>query len=171
MKLISLISVFGMIFTISTVNAKSVRTDDEVQSRIREIVVGLAIGQKYVSQYSALIDQHALTYHIDPDWIKAIIIVEAIRANAEAENRIPPTGLDSTKWAGLDGIRSDQFSDVDTNVRLCALLLQRIRDRMPENKRVFNLVASLYDDIGATTVSQYGFKAEKVLKEKGWLKH
>jgi hypothetical protein len=170
MKLISLVIAFGIIVAISPVNAESVRTNNEIQSRIYEIASGLDIGQKYVSQYSGFIYQHALASHIDPDWIKAIIIVEAIRPNSDAENRIPPTGLDSTKWIGLDGVSIEQFSNVDTNIRLCALLLQRIRDRILENKRSFSLVASLYDNIETTTVSQYGLKAEKVFKEKGWLK-
>lgn len=169
MKLISLVSVFGIMLVISTANAESVRTSDEVQHRIQEVASGIAVGQNYATQYLELINKYALKYNISPDWIKAIIIAEAIRPKSDSKNHIAPTGLDA-KWAGLDGIRIDQFTDVETNIRLCALLLQRIRDRMPENRRDFRFVASLYNDIEAKTVSEYGLKAEKILEEKVWLK-
>ena len=65
MKLISLVIAFGMIVAISPVNAESVRSNNEIQSRIHEIASGLAIGQKYVSQYSGVIYQHALAYQGD----------------------------------------------------------------------------------------------------------
>lgn len=144
-------------------------TDEEAQrERIRQIAEGIAAGRDAVAEHDSLIVVHAATHEIDPDWLRAIIVAEAIRPPEEVGTRLPPTGMDPELWGGLDGAEPEAFADPDENIRLAALLLRRLLDRLPEDDPAFRVVASLYDDIGTQTVTEYGLKAEQMLVRRAW---
>jgi hypothetical protein len=83
-------------------------------------------------------------------------------------NGVPPANIDAVKWAALENLNRDQFMDVSTNIRLCALLLRRIFDRLPESSKSLRFVATIYDDLGAKTVSNYGLQVERAHAERWW---
>jgi len=129
---------------------------------------GSISGRQTATNYSDLIERHTVAYRIEPDWIRALIIVEARRPPSEIGNRVPPTNIDAVKWSDLENLSREQFMDVSTNIRLCALLLRRILDRLPEGSKSLGYLATLYDDLGAQSVSNYGLKVERAYAERWW---
>ncbi|HEX9952306.1 MAG TPA: hypothetical protein VGB53_11095 [Rubricoccaceae bacterium] len=73
-------------------------------------------------------------------------------------------------WEGLDGATAGSFSDPSENVRLAALLLQRIVERVPDESQSLGFIASLYDDIETRNVTPYGATVERVFMLRGWKK-
>jgi hypothetical protein len=125
-------------------------------------------GLKIVNQKENTINTYSKQYGVSPDWIKSIIIAGTIRSGNLSDSRIPPTYIDAVKWNGLDGVKTEQFKDVDTNIRLCALLLKRIQDRLlPENQNL-QFIATLYDNIASNQISDLGRQVEKICTEKLW---
>ncbi len=96
------------------------------------------------------------------------MIVEAGRPPSEIGDRVPPTNIDAVKWAGLENLNREQFMDVSTNIRLCELLLKRILDRLPEGSKYLPFLATLYDDLGAKSVSNYGLQVERAHAKRWW---
>lgn len=142
--------------------------EDHVRERIRQIAEGISAGQRSVAEHDSLIAFHAAAQEIDPDWLRAIVIAEAIRRPEEVGSRVAPMGMDSTVWAGLDGAAARDFADPSENVRLAALLLRRILDRLPEENQALHVVASLYDDIGTESVTEYGMKVAEMFARRAW---
>ena len=146
-------------------------SDEEyARERIHEIAESLAAGQQTVAEHDSLIALHAATHGIDPDWLRAIIMVEATRPSDAVGNRVAPDGIDAEAWVGLDGATAETFSDPSENVRLAALLLQRIVERLPEGNQSLRVVASLYDDIETESVTPYGVTVERTYELRGWEK-
>ena len=142
--------------------------EDYARDRIHEIAEGLAAGQRSVAEHDSLITLHAAAHGVDPDWLRAIIMVEAVRFPEEVGDRVGPMGMDAVAWAGLDAATVEAFSDVSENIRLAALLIQRIVERLPEGNQSLRVVASLYDDIGTEAVTPYGLKVEQAYAEQWW---
>ena len=142
--------------------------EDYARERIRQIAEGIATGQRSVAEHDSLIALHAAAQEVDPDWLRAIIVAEAVRPPEDVGSRVAPMGIDSTTWVGLDGATAETFANPSENVRLAALLLRRILDRLPEGNQSVHVVASLYGDIETDSVTAYGMTVAEMYERRAW---
>ena len=145
------------------------RSDEQyVRDRVARLVEQTATGQARVTAHDSLIVLHAEAHEVDPDWLRAIIMAEATRLPEDIGDRVAPTGIDAVEWVGLDDATVESFSDPSENIRLAALLLRRILDRLPEGNQSLRVVASLYDDIATNSVTPYGMLVEQAYSKRWW---
>jgi Transglycosylase SLT domain len=83
------------------------------------------------------------------------------------EKTIHPMNVDAEYWKDL-GFSREDLRDPEKNIQAGVKFLKRIQDRMP-NASVAK-VATIYNNLGARKVSDYGARVEQILKEKPWKK-
>lgn len=137
-----------------------------------------------VSQHDAIIESEARRTGVDPDLVRAIMYVETTQGGSygrvgelispitkrwlgfEAKSLLPMNVRFDT-WEGL-GFSKTMLDDPRLNVRAGAMLLKRIRDRIP-NATVAQ-IATVYNFTGGTVVSDYGARVAAVYRSKEWKK-
>lgn len=70
-------------------------------------------------------------------------------------------------WRELGYTRSD-LEDPRTNIEAGAMLLKRIIDRLPDAS--IRRIGTLYNNLSARKISDYGARLEAIYREKPWLK-
>lgn len=128
----------------------------------------------WVPAHSPIIDSAAKDYGVDPDLVKAIMWVETthgyydiVKAASDSETSILPMNVHSEYWKGLGKTR-DQLKDIRTNVRLGVYILSEIVNRLKYSS--VDKIATLYNNLSADKVSDYGARVAKVYQEKPWKK-
>jgi tetratricopeptide (TPR) repeat protein len=123
------------------------------------------------STESPIIDAAAQKYNVDPDLIKAIIWVETTHGYYDylfqevgRNSTILPMNV-SLLWKEMLGDRQ-QLMDIQTNVFAGTRLISEIWKRV-ENPTV-EKVATLYQKLSASEVSDYGAWVARAYKDKPW---
>lgn len=78
---------------------------------------------------------------------------------------IRPMNINYEYWKELGFTRKD-IEDPEKNIQLGVELLKRIQDRMPNANSAE--VATIYNNLGARNISNYGARVDRLMKEKPW---
>lgn len=109
---------------------------------------------------------------INPDFVKAIVHLETTQGYYDRvisvfgrNNSVRPMNIQSEYWKELGYSRSD-LEKSDKNIEAGVELLKRIVGRMLDASVA--KVATIYNNLGARKVSDYGARVEKIMKGKLW---
>lgn len=126
-----------------------------------------------VEQNSGFIDIAAFEKQVDGNLIRAIMFVEETHGYYDGPlNRlginksIRPMNINVEYWGDTFGTRA-QMQDVLTNIRAGAEMIYRIQKNMPTNSAI-EKIATLYNNINAITVNDYGMRVKRIYDEKPW---
>ncbi len=126
-----------------------------------------------VARHSAEIDRAAREVGVDARLIRAVLYVETTHGYYDAPlellgaNRsIRPMNVNVAYWGDAFGDR-EALSEPAHNIRAGALILQRIAANLPAGAGVRH-VATLYNNLDAAAVSDYGARVEKVYETRPW---
>jgi len=125
-----------------------------------------------VKKYENIIEQRAKKADIDPDLVKAIMHIETTHGSYDGladkwdvNKSILPMNIYAKNWKDLGFSRSD-LRNLETNIQVGIALLKRIKKQVPDGD--IKKIATLYNELGATKVSDYGARVESIYKEKPW---
>lgn len=127
-----------------------------------------------VGKYDRLMHDKAQKHNVDPDLVRAIAHMETTHGKydlpfswLDKNKSILPMNINAKYWEGLGYTRED-LKDPEKNIDAGAKLLKAIIDRVP-NASVRS-VATLYQNLAADKVSDYGARVDRIYKEKLWEK-
>ncbi len=128
-----------------------------------------------VLRYSAQIDRVAQEVGIEPRLIRAIMYMETTHGYYDAplsligENKsILPMNVNVEYWGSVFGDRK-AMNDPYKNIKAGAEILKRIISNLPPAASI-RQIATLYNNINAHTVNNYGARVEKIYAAQPWLK-
>lgn len=126
-----------------------------------------------VNARSGIIEAAAKDKEIDANLIRAIMFMEESHGYYDAplnligENKsIRPMNINVAYWGDTFGTRED-MQDVTKNINAGAEMLKRIMFCLP-NDAPIEVIATLYNNINAKTVNDYGMRVKKIYEEKLW---
>jgi soluble lytic murein transglycosylase-like protein len=127
-----------------------------------------------VSKYSDLIDRVAKEVGVQGRLIRAIMHMETTHGYYDAplalfgENKsIRPMNVNFDFWGGRFGDRT-ALNDPYLNIKAGAEILKRIIANLPRDATV-RQIATLYNDINAQSVTDYGARVDRIFAEQPWL--
>lgn len=126
-----------------------------------------------VKSNAGIIDAAAKAKNVDARLIRAIMFMEESHGYYDAplnligENKsIRPMNINVAYWGDTFGTRED-MQDVTKNINAGAEMLKRIMFCLPNDTPV-EVIATLYNNINAKTVNNYGMRVKKIYDEKLW---
>lgn len=127
-----------------------------------------------VNRYAATILSAAKDKGIDSDLICAIMYMETTHGYYDAplsifgrNKSVLPMNINVEYWGGAFGSRKD-LEMPGKNISAGAEILKRIIARLPKGSGVAQ-IATLYNNINARTVSNYGARVKKIYEAKPWI--
>jgi hypothetical protein len=129
-----------------------------------------------VSENDETIEEISATHGVDPDLVRAIMYMETSRGWYDGiasvvpflENEtIRPMNVNAEYWKDL-GYTREELEDPRTNIEAGVRILRGIMDRMPNATP--RQIATIYNYLPATSVSDYGVRVEEILRQKLWEK-
>ena len=125
-----------------------------------------------VDKYAGFIDVAAFEKGIDKNLIKAIIFMETTHGYYDAplslidmNKSILPMNVNVAYWGDTFGTREDLLNPF-ANIRAGTEMLNRIKKNFPTNS--IEKIATLYNNIKATKVNDYGMRVKKIYEAKPW---
>jgi hypothetical protein len=129
-----------------------------------------------VNIYSSIIEKVALEKKVDARLIKAIMYMETTHGYYDVplswmdQNKsILPMNINVDYWGNTFGTRED-LKNPETNIRAGAEMILRIQQNLSPGAPV-EKVATLYNNINATVVNEYGVRVKKIYDEQPWLQN
>ena len=126
-----------------------------------------------VDKYGAFIDVVAFEKQISGRLIRAIIFMEETHGyydeplNWIGKNKsIRPMNVNVDYWGDTFGTRQE-MQDPLTNIRAGGEMLRRIIKNLPTNSPI-EKIATLYNNINAKTVNNYGMRVKQIYEERPW---
>lgn len=124
-----------------------------------------------VNENRLIIEDESKAAGINPDLIKAIIYVETTQGYYDEyyplNKSIRPMNIQAEYWKELGYSRKD-LETPRLNIKAGIDLVKRIYLQNPHAS--VSEVATLYNDLGAKRINDYGARVGRVMKEKPWLK-
>lgn len=125
-----------------------------------------------VSKNELFIVKSADKYNLDTDFVRAIIYIESthgyydkLAAPFDVNKSILPMNVYASYWEDLGFSRSD-LKNPEINIEVGCLILKRIWDRVKDP--TIEKVATVYQILGATMVTNYGAQVKKFYEQKPW---
>lgn len=117
-----------------------------------------------------IIEREAKKAKVDPDMVKAIVHLETTQGYYDRvafgiKNSIRPMNVQSGYWKDLGYSRQD-LQNPEKNIQAGIKLLKRIQERMTGADSA--KVATIYNNLGARKVNDYGARIAKLMKDKPW---
>jgi len=126
-----------------------------------------------VNTFSATIDKVAAEKSVDARLVKAIMYMETTHGYYDApldligkNKSIRPMNINVDFWGNTFGTRED-MNNSEKNIRAGIEMIQRIQANVPGAS--IEKVATLYNNINAITVSDYGARVKKIYDDQPWL--
>lgn len=130
-------------------------------------------GFSQVNTHSAIIDKVAMEKGIDARLIKAIMFMETTHGYYDAplslvgaNKSILPMNINVTYWGDTFGTREELLKP-ENNIRAGAEMIFRIQANMPGEP--IEKIATLYNNINAITVNDYGMRVKKIYDDEPWI--
>ena len=127
--------------------------------------------QSEVQKWCGVIFQIAQKHRIDSNLVMAIIYMETTHGWYDAiypfRKTILPMNIHYSYWRKL-GITPEQLNVPAYNIEYGVIILSRIRDRI-QNPTTAK-IATLYNNLAAERVSDYGARVACLYWEKPWIK-
>lgn len=128
-----------------------------------------------VARHAANIDKLSKELNVDANLIRAIMYIETTHGYYDAplslfgaNKSILPMNVNVAYWGDTFGTRQDLQKPYE-NIRAGGMILQRIISNLPANSSI-SQIATLYNNINANTVSNYGARVQKIYETKPWVK-
>lgn len=125
-----------------------------------------------VDKNSTFIDLAAFEKKVDAQLIRAIMFMETTHGYYDApmslfgkNKSILPMNINVEYWGNTFGTREDLL-DPYKNIRAGAEMLSRIQKNLIDSP--IEKIATLYNNINATIVNDYGMRVKKIYDEKPW---
>lgn len=126
-----------------------------------------------VSRHSALIDKVSAKTGVDARLIRAIMYVETTHGYYDApfawlglNKSILPMNINVDYWGDAFGTR-EALKEPETNIKAGAIMLKRIKGHLPADAPISH-IATLYNNINAQKVSNYGMRVQAVYTSQPW---
>ena len=127
-----------------------------------------------VAKYSAIIDRVASETGVEGRLIRAIMYMETTHGYYDAplslfgQNKsILPMNVNVEYWGNTFGDRT-AMNDPYKNIKAGAEILKRIMFNLPGDASI-RQIATLYNNINAHSVNDYGARVEKIYATQPWL--
>lgn len=131
-------------------------------------------GASQVDRHSAIIGRVGREIGVDPRLISAIMYMETTHGYYDAplawfgkNKSILPMNINVDYWGNTFGTR-EELKNPETNIRAGAEMLYRIQSYLPPGAPVSH-VATLYNNINAQQVSEYGARVQRIYDAQPWL--
>lgn len=128
-----------------------------------------------VARYDKNIEQVAREVNVDPNLIRAVMYVETTHGYYDSlvavfggNSSIRPMNINTDFWGDVWGDRG-MLEHPIKNTRAGAKLLRGIVENM-EPPASIAAIATLYNDLGASTISDYGARVQTVYRTRAWEK-
>lgn len=123
-----------------------------------------------VEQYKNIIDKEAKKAGVNPEMVKAIVYLETTqgyydRLGGGLNKTVRPMNVHSDFWKDLGHSRED-LENPEKNIKAGVDLLSRIMKKMPDTDVA--KVATIYNNLGARKVSDYGARIKQLMKDRPW---
>ena len=79
-----------------------------------------------------------------------------------------PMNIKPDMWAGLDGVKKEEFKNPEANIRAGVTLIKRIRDRLDDPTPA--KIGSIWVFAGAEKVRPEGARIQRIFDQKAWLR-
>ena len=129
-----------------------------------------------VNKYTPYIDAAGWKWNVDPDIIRAVMYMEETHGYYDmllqpiGQNRtILPMNVHDTLWGSDVGTR-EQLLDPRFNINAGARILAGIQNNLEPQDRTAANIATLYNKLGATQVTNYGARVNAIYQTKPWNK-
>lgn len=126
-----------------------------------------------VEEHAEIIDKVAEDTDVDADLLRAIMYVETTHGWYDKplswfgrNKSILPMNINVDYWGDEFGTR-EELKEPYNNIKAGAEMIQKIQEALPEDASVAQ-IATLYNDLNATTVNDYGARVEAVYKSGAW---
>ena len=126
-----------------------------------------------VSRHAANIDKVSKELGLDANLIRAIMYIETTHGYYDAplslfgaNKSILPMNVNVAYWGDTFGTRKD-LQKPYPNIRAGGMILQRIISNLPADASI-SQIATLYNNINASSVSNYGARVQKIYEGKLW---
>jgi peptidoglycan hydrolase-like protein with peptidoglycan-binding domain len=124
-----------------------------------------------VKENDKIILEEAKKAKVAPDLVKAIIYVESTQGWYDRitpwNKSIRPMNIQAEYWKEL-GYSRDDLEIPRLNIRAGIELIHRLQLQAPQ--ATIEEIATLYNDLNAKRISDYGARVAKIMKEKPWEK-
>lgn len=124
-----------------------------------------------VSDNDMIIREEAKDAGVDADLVKAIIYVETTQGWYDRyypyNKSVRPMNIQSEYWKDL-GYSREELETPRLNIRAGIDLIKRIQKQIP-NASV-SVIATLYNDLNAKYINDYGARVDVIMKGKPWVK-
>lgn len=126
-----------------------------------------------VNEHSRYIDAIGFQYRLDPDLLRSIMYMEETHGYYDHlalghQRTILPMNVHSELWGDFVGTRA-QLLVPENNIAAGAKILSGIQSNLAPGDRVVPKLATLYNSLGATEVSEYGARVSAIYQAKPWL--
>jgi hypothetical protein len=128
-----------------------------------------------VQRYGHIIDEHSQRMGVDSDIVKSIMHIENVRgyydkkmAELDKDESIQPMNIRPSLWGKLNNFERHDFRIPYKNIEAGTTLIKEISDRVPDKD--IAKIGTLYQNLGAESVSQYGQRVKEIYDEKPWNK-
>lgn len=126
-----------------------------------------------VAKYSHLITSEASRLGVDSDFVKAIMYMESTHGYYDMlpelidENKsILPMNIRSDYWKDI-GFTRGELKKAKNNIAAGVYLIKKLSERVTPYS--VEGLASLYQDLGATKVTEYGARVKQIYEKKLWI--
>lgn len=127
-----------------------------------------------VAAYNDGIEYIANREQVDADLIRAIMYVETthgwydeLSQPLQLNDTILPMNVSVTKWGSAFNLTRDDLEKPFTNIEAGVRIIKGIEANLPARSPV-SVIATLYNRLGATKVTDYGARVAAVYKLKPW---
>ena len=129
-------------------------------------------GFAQVNIYSGIIDKVSAERGVDARLVKAIMYMETTHGYYDApldwigkNKSILPMNINVDYWGDVFGTRED-MKDPEKNIRAGVEMIDRIKANLPGAS--IEAIATLYNNINARSVSNYGMRVKQIYAEQPW---
>jgi soluble lytic murein transglycosylase-like protein len=127
-----------------------------------------------VKRYDPLITQVAKDQSVNPDLIRAVMYAETTHGRYDApfellgiNGSIRPMNVNVDFWGAALGVTRNDLENPLKNIQAGTRILRGILDNTDGNAPI-SVVATLYNDLGAKKVTDYGARVEAIFRERLW---
>jgi hypothetical protein len=128
-----------------------------------------------VNKYASAIDTAAKKWHVEPDLIRSVMYMEQTHGYYDAllepfdmNHTILPMNVHDTLWGNFVGTRK-QLLDPAYNIDAGAKILASIQANLAPEDTTVDKIATLYNKLGATQVTDYGARVNAIYTAKPWI--
>ncbi|MAS91834.1 MAG: hypothetical protein CMO55_01460 [Verrucomicrobiales bacterium] len=129
------------------------------------------IGNQALTKHGESVEKYSKKHGVDPLLVATIMYMEESRGYydkplslVDKNKSILPMNINTEYWGTKFGSRKD-LKDPSKNIEAGVMMIREIYDHLPEGNNSVAVVATLYNSINKTKVSEYGVRATRVYSE------